>query len=486
MIMPWKGGLVTSMDEGLLEPGQLTLADNISLSYSDEKRRREGINYFWDNTEFVVTSRSSSGAIRTLTGTFANTGILVGDIITIAGSSNAAYNTTAAAVQSINGTTLTYDAGASLTESSTADTGIYWGNKVVGGIDYWFGTEDAKAQYITSVLDNGAVYYSASGGTRTRLTDTGTAWEAPITEANCEVIQNKVVIAVSGLNNCVKYWDGDAATTLTDLPANLYGVSGSTFVLIPSVSRSSAGTTRTLIFNAVIATSDLDVADKIIISGGPAAYNGVHVVASRTIVGSTTKYTYTASSALTEGTTADTSMTVGVDAPFASFVREHAGALWCNDKTRLDRVHYSGEDMFAWGGRDGLSGATDIGDGDGDPSGISGIAPTFKGVLFVGKRTKLYRIDISGGNFDTLTVTKVSNGIGFLLTRASSLSSRTTFSSFQTAASTQWRQRAHTAISPPTSSQKTFKRLSLNGLPKAASVSSRPPTYPKLTLLASR
>ncbi len=418
MVLPWRGGLVTSTNEALIEPAQLTLADNISLAYSDEKRRREGINYNWDNVVFRVTNRSSAGDTRTLTGTFTNTGIIAGDIIAIAGCDVDEYNTTSGLVTSIGPTSLVYTAGGLLTESSTADTAIYWANKVVGGIDFWFGSEDAKAQWLISVLDNGSVYYTASGGTRTRLTDTGTSWTGPLTEANLEVVENKVIIAVSGLNNFKKYWNGDVTTTLTDLPSNFYGVTGTIpnqiFTLIHSVSRASAGTTRTVIFDSTISTTDADVGSKIIITGGPAAYNGVFFVASRSAGGGQTTYTYIAPTALTEGTTADTTMTVGENAPQASFLRAHAGALFCNDKTRLDRLHYSGSDIFSWGGRDGLSGATDVGDGDGDPAGISGIAPSFKGVLFVGKRTKLYRIDVSGEDFDTLSQTKISNGIGFL------------------------------------------------------------------------
>jgi YD repeat-containing protein len=414
MIMPWNGGLVTSKDEALLEPSQLTQADNIALSFSDEKRRREGINYDWDDCVFQITDRESAGTVKTLHGTFTNTGIIAGDFIALAGSEEDAYNSTSLEVQSISGTELVVDGGTPLTESLTAETALHWANKVVGGVDFWFGSEDAKAQYLISVLDNGAVYYTASGGAHERLTDTGTPWTGPLTEANCEVVQNKVVIAVSGLNNVMKYWDGDVATTLTNLPSNFYSVSGSVFTVVPSVSRESAGTTRTLIFNAVISAADLDVGDRMIVTGGPAAYNGVFNVASRSDNGTQTTYTYTAGSSLTEATTADTSMNIGTDAPLGSMVREHAGALWCNDKTHLDRVHYSGADIFSWGGRDGVSGATDIGDGDGDPSGVTGISPTFKGLLFIGKRTKLYRIDIPGGDFDLLTQTKISNGIGFV------------------------------------------------------------------------
>jgi hypothetical protein len=411
MVLPWRGGLVTSTNEALLEPTQLTIADNIALAYSNEKRRREGINYNWDDCVFQVDERESTSYTRTLIGTFDNTGILVGDTITIAGSSSDDYNTTAAVVTALSATELSYTVATELTEATTEETGAYWGNKVVGGIDYWFGSEDAKAQYLVFVLDNGAVFYVA-GGTRARLEDTGTAWTGPLTEANLEVLQNRVIIAVSGLNNVMKYWDGDVATTLTDLPANLYGVTGSppnqVFTIIRSVSRESSGTTRTLEFDGNI---DLQNGDKIIISGGPADYRGVYTLASGA---GTDTITYTAADSLTEANTPDDSMTIGIDAPHASFVREHAGALWCNDKTRLDRLHYCGEDIFAWGGADGLSGATDVGDGDGDPSGISGIAPSFKGTLFVGKRTKLYRIEIPSGDFDLLQQIKVSNGIGFL------------------------------------------------------------------------
>lgn len=408
MVLPWSGNWVTSVNEALIRPEDLTVADNIVESYSNEKIRRDGIDYDYDETVFSVTHRESSTTTRTLTGTFAHTGIIVGDKISIAGCSEDKYNTTSGTVTAISGSSLSYSVVTSFTETTTADTDIYWANKVVGGIDYWFGTEDTKAHYIITVLDNGAIYRTV-GGLRNRITDAGTAWTLPLTEANLEVSENKVFIAVSGLNNNMKYWDGDTANSIKDVPAYIYGLNGSNvLVRNTSVSRSSAGTTRTIVFAWTLA--NVTVGQKIMIFGGPTTYKGTFTVAS--VSGAT--LTYVAGSSLTEGGTSDTTMTLAVDAPFASFIREHAGALWCNDKKRLDRIHYSGEDVFSWGGYDGLSGATDVGDGDGDPSGVTGIAPTFKGVLFVGKRTKLYRIDIPGQDFDQLTQTKVSNGIGFL------------------------------------------------------------------------
>lgn len=98
------------------------------------------------------------------------------------------------------------------------------------------------------------------------------------------------------------------------------------------------------------------------------------------------------------------------NAPEGSIVRQHLGRLWTNDKTRPDRLHYSTTfNPTEWLGV-GDSGALDIGLGDGDPEGITAIFPSFKGVLFVAKRTKLYKI--SGYTPESFIVELVSSGIG--------------------------------------------------------------------------
>src|SRR5690606_5211037 len=95
--------------------------------------------------------------------------------------------------------------------------------------------------------------------------------------------------------------------------------------------------------------------------------------------------------------------------PEASFLREYLGRVWCNDKNDKDRLHYSTPgNEEEWGGV-GDSGAIDIGIGDGDPEGITN-AFVFKGVLFVAKRTKLYKI--LGDTPETFHVVLVSDGIG--------------------------------------------------------------------------
>ncbi len=98
------------------------------------------------------------------------------------------------------------------------------------------------------------------------------------------------------------------------------------------------------------------------------------------------------------------------DPPICSILSQHLGRVWTNDENNPDRLHFSETfNQFKWIGI-GDSGAIDIGVGDGDPVGITAIFPTFKGELFVAKKTKLYRI--SGFAPETFQVRLVSNSIG--------------------------------------------------------------------------
>ncbi len=96
--------------------------------------------------------------------------------------------------------------------------------------------------------------------------------------------------------------------------------------------------------------------------------------------------------------------------PDFSICRSHLGRIWTNDKNNPDRLHYcTTADPTQWQGV-GDSGALDIGLGDGDPIGITAIFSTFKGALFVAKKTKLYKV--SGFTPDTFEIELVSAGIG--------------------------------------------------------------------------
>lgn len=238
--LPWLGGLNTSLDESMIPPNQLTVANNLIFDTRGSRKKREGINHNWDT------------------------------------------GTTASA-------------------------------PLVGLHEFWFGTT-SKTQRLIGISSARAIY-SYSSGTRSTLTDAGTAWSGTLSSACMVTFNNRTIMAVSGSGNVLKKYTGSGNV------------------------------------------EDLD--------GTP---------------------------------------------PQASILRSHQGRLWTNDKTNIDRLYYSApNDHTLWNGA-GDSGGFDVGVGDGDPEGITAIFPTFKGDLFVAKKTKLYRI--SGTAPENYEVTLVSSGIG--------------------------------------------------------------------------
>lgn len=245
LMLPWNGGLNTSLDPGVISPNQLTKAEHCVFATNGARSRRDGINYNWDD----------------------------------------------------------------------ASTGT---ERILGGLDFWFGTTNDKTQLIVTVSDAKKFYKYTPGSssTRTEITDSGSAWSTTITDVSMLVAANKLLIAATGgTSNTIKQWSGSG--NISDL---------------------------------------------------------------------------------------------GNNAPFASILQSHLGRVWTNDLTRPDRIHFSETgDLSKWQGA-GDSGALDIGEGDGDPVGITAIFPSFQGALFVAKKTKLYRVD--GLTPDTFSITLVSNGIG--------------------------------------------------------------------------
>lgn len=321
--LPWIGGVNTSIDEAMIEPHQLTVADNVIFDTRGSRRKRDGINFNWD----------------------------------------------------------------SLATNSTSVIGIF---------DYWHGAT-TKTQNVMAVFSDGKVY-SYVNGTATLLTTVGTPWSGTLTSCSMLTYNNKVVIAVSGAGNYPKLWDG--TLPMSDVMANYP---------LKMVSRASAATTRTLVFNLGFPGT---VGSMVVVNTvGNANYNGtftVATVATTTVANDT--ITYVGVGALTEASTPDILGKAGSYGPQASILREHLGRIFGNDKLNPDRLHYceTGNHNM-WLGY-GDSGGFDVGIGDGDPLGITGIFPTFKGDTFVGKQTKLYRL--TGYSPDMIGIQLISNGIG--------------------------------------------------------------------------
>lgn len=279
------------------------------------------------------------------------------------------------------------------------DNGTSGSDSIYGLHEFWFGTTN-KTQIFVAINDAASIFKVTSGGLKTALTILGQTWTAPTNEPSFTTFNNRCIMAINGMTNFMKKWDG-VATSVEDL-RNIFDHT------LASNGRSSSGTTRTLILSTTFKGL---VGDYVIIANSTSDYNGTWQVTnvSTTNVSSDT-IQFTAATPLTESPTTDASMTINGLAPNASLVRDHLGRLWCNDKNNKDRIHYSGSfNHEQWLGF-GDSGALDIGIGDGDPEGITAIFPTFKGELFVAKRTKLYRI--SGYSPETFSISLISSGIG--------------------------------------------------------------------------
>jgi hypothetical protein len=327
--LPWTGGVNTAVDESMIGPNQLVQADNVVFDTRGSRKKRDGMDFGFDN----------------------------GD-----------------------------DGSAS----------------IVGLHEFYFG-EQTRVQRLMSVNSARQIFSYTSGGIKNPLTDQGFPWSGTLDNASFITFNNRCMIAVPGNNNLIKKWRG---TGQIDDLRNILNQK------LKALGRSSVGTTRTLVFEKSFQGQN---GDYIVVQNttgvNASKYNGTYKITSvsTTVVNNDT-VTYTAAEALTEAPFTDLNLIVDGVAPMGSILREHLGRLWTNDKLNKDRLHYSGSFQHEqWLGF-GDSAAIDIGVGDGDPEGITAIFPTFKGELFVAKRTKLYRI--SGYSPETFQVSLVSNGIG--------------------------------------------------------------------------
>jgi hypothetical protein len=94
-IMPWVGGINTSVDPGVLNSQELVQADNVQFSSTGARVKREALEYL-ENTLEAPDFRSSSGTTRTLKWTttvlastaFPEERLVVGEKISVTGNDN--------------------------------------------------------------------------------------------------------------------------------------------------------------------------------------------------------------------------------------------------------------------------------------------------------------------------------------------------------------------------------------------------------------
>ena len=366
--LPWTGGINTSTDEALIGSNDLVKADNIVYDERNSKKKRQGIDFNWD-------------------------------------------------------------------DASNSDASI------IKIDDYWFESGNTKLQRKVAVDENGRIY-TYDDGTRTDRTE-----QPEITTVNCK--------ATADITNEAKFalWGGSNTKNIFAYDTDGSGVTGvdtdHTIDISGDTTASEVATTTKNVIDALTEFSASVSGEEITITNstngfaqdiepdedgdtnepfdstsvdqqGVAAWNSPSKVSSVTLNniivlaadGSNNEIKFWDGSNDKALDLRDNTNYVSTDPdpPSASILQTHLGRLWTNDKTDPDRLHFSETfNPFKWLGA-GDSGAIDIGRGDNDPQGIQAIFPTFKGNLFVAKKTKLYRI--SGNDPASMRVDLVASNLG--------------------------------------------------------------------------
>jgi len=416
-MLPWDGGLNTSLDAALIAPNDLTIADNVVFAEKSSRKKRPGMDY-WNGWE--SKSRSSSTTTRTLKFNCETT-IQVGDTIHVLGPNDnsdstnrtsylGTYTVASVSTTTLENDTITYTGLSSLTEASTNDTAI---TVMKSGAALTTASRASSGTTRTLVV-TGATYavgdlisvnglpndyngtFSVTGvSTTTTLNDTitytasGSLAEATTADTNGRVIVNDMDSAVVA---CIDYWR-NASGTKTQLTIEVR-------------SDQAGGRTKLYKYDTNAIRTQIPMA------AGASAFSGVinqvsyEVFNEKLILG----FNGTSNTPKVYDPASSANLSNLSNAPNFSLVRKHLGRLFTNDKTWLDRLHYCETyNETVWNG-DGDSGALDIEKGNGDPEGFTAIFPPFKGTLFVGKRQSLFRVD--GDAPENFTPNQVGAGIG--------------------------------------------------------------------------
>jgi len=237
-LLPWSGGINTSVDSGVIPAGDLVTADNVIYSNNGIKQKREGFTDYDALSDIpAITHRSSSGTTRTLVFASAVTSstidaLVAGEGITVAGASGTettSYAITAGTVATIGTTTvtndtITYTASGSLTEGSTATSTmtIVRAYPIVHIKDYWRYNGSQMAQLVIAVTSQPKVFRYDSSGRRKEiaLAAGADARSGTALRVNSVVFNNYLVIAQERVGNePLKYNTEADSGELTDLSA---------------------------------------------------------------------------------------------------------------------------------------------------------------------------------------------------------------------------------------------------------------------------
>jgi hypothetical protein len=375
----------------------------------------------------AVITRSSSGTTRTLI--FASSIniaspldhiLVVGENITITstGSGNdLTYAATDVAITAISTTnvandTITYTDSGSLTEGATATTTltVKRSSKVLCSHDYWYlDSSNVKQHYNMTMTAQGLLFRHTEAGLRKQIVADTSAVKT-FTDGSVTVGTDNVAITAHGYVTGIKV----QLTTSGTLPAGLALAMDYFVIKIDADNIKLASTYANAILGTVVditaaaggGTHTVTPYDATAITG-PLTFVNMETFNNKCIIamsgtGNTPK--------IYDPLVDDEWNDLQGSPPDFSIMRPHQGRLFTNQKTNADRIHYCETfNHTVWNGF-GDSGALDSSTGDGDPTGIQAISPSFKGEIFVFKKHKMERL--IGTSPEDYLLIPVTNGVG--------------------------------------------------------------------------
>jgi hypothetical protein len=451
--IPWTGGLNSSVDQGMLPDNDLTIADNVVFAASGARIKRDGREYL--DTEYPdIVKRISSGTTRKLV--FAsgiqltvptNQLFVVGEKISVttSGSDPSGYLTTLGTVTAISTTDTTNDtveytfSGAgSLTESATATStlSVERASAYICVKDYWrTNVSDVKVQLIMALSETGQLFKYDTAGRREQIVGSK-EWTRVTCLADTAGSLTGKYFVVSDSAGTVAIWYKVSGTG--SAPVGFHrtievdiatGTSANNVALATQLAVDADSKFTVSLENAVIIIQDVEIGSRTNGSAGTSGFtvttqqagyeilpnpnlttacmevmNDILIVAMDGVGNIPIKY-HPETNTFYEP--------LGGNPPDFGVMAVHQSRLFVNDKTSKDYLNCCApDDPETWpltAAGPGDSGALEVVRGDGDPVGISAIR-AFKGNLFVGKNTKLYRI--LGDSPDNYSPEIMTEGLG--------------------------------------------------------------------------
>ncbi len=449
-VMPWVGGINTSVDPGVLNSQELVQADNVQFSTTGARVKREALEYL-DLPIAAPDTRSSSGTVRTLlwtTHTIIEVSpndqrLVVGERITVTGNSN--YSVTNVPILSITasggGYEITYNAPGSFSEAPTSGTSltVARASSVILVKDYWHWNGTENVQTLVYATNQFQLFTLDDAGRRTQILGQEQTTAVTVVAASSITGGRHFFISAGGDTTNYYVWYKKAGVGTDPLIAGKTGievdiggtdtnaqVATATAAAIDALADFSAGAVGAVVtITAATAgvTTETDMGNSgfsfvTTAFGATAPDSPVSTIRTNVFNERLQIYfsgignfpiIYDPQFSPKYQLMAFNTAAAGLSMPDASFAFNFLSRVWANDKNNPDTLHYSETfDESLWLGF-GDSGAIPVNPGDGDPEGVTN-AFVYKNLIVASKKDVRYRI--VGDSPENFQVQKISDGMG--------------------------------------------------------------------------